>query len=69
MAEILLETDDAVSQQFRGSIYGETQKFPCSKRIAQPHMSFAQERRWESPLKTTLEVYKPVIHTAMPAIS
>ena len=48
MAKILLETDDAESQQFRESIYGETQKYPFSKRTTRPLGSFAQERIWES---------------------
>ena len=59
MAEILLETDDAVSQPFRESIYGETREIPFSKRTTRPLGSFAQERLGDFLLRTTLEVYNP----------
>ena len=63
--KILLETDDRVSQPFRESIYGETREIPFSKRTTRPLGSFAEERIGESLLRTTLEVYKPSICTAI----
>ena len=57
--KILLETDDAVSQPFRESIYGETREIPFSKRTTRPLSSFAAERIWESQLRSTQEVYTP----------
>lgn len=59
MAEILLDTDDRVSQPFRERIYGEIREIPFSKRTTRPLGSFAQERIWESLLRSTPEVYNP----------
>ena len=59
MAKIQLETDNTVPQPFRESIYGETREIPFSKRTTRPLGSFAEERIWESQLRSTQEVYNP----------
>ena len=59
---------NAVLYPFREGYCGKTWRKSFSKRTTRDYSGFAHEIIKESPLRTTLEVYKPVIHTAMPGI-
>ena len=56
---------NAVLYPFREGYRGETWRKSFSKRTTRPLGSFVEERIWESLLRTTLEVYKPSICTAI----